>query len=162
MGLLSLEKWPPALDSCFVLQFLNEPQCLPWPQLTWPEPKHSLCTMNWGCFHIPRATICLIPNIKHGWSSALGLAVSLWTLNLGSEPNSNVCFSVCVWWRGQVLSLKAANNSPHTSWLPYNSAQCWPYPPRDSIRFYKVKAQSHKTVPSPNFRWSPVLLSNQL
>lgn len=40
----------------------------------------------------------------------------------------------------------------HTGWMSYDSTQFWHWQPRDTIRFYRFGAQSHKTVPtSPSY-----------
>lgn len=37
-----------------------------------------------------------------------------------------------------------------TSWVSYNVNQFWHYPPGDSIRFHRFRAQSHKAaIPKP-------------
>ena len=38
------------------------------------------------------------------------------------------------------------NQFPDTSWVSYNSTQCWHYLPVDSIRSPRLRAQSYKTV----------------
>ena len=35
------------------------------------------------------------------------------------------------------------------SWVSYNLTQFWPYLPGDSIRFHRLRAQFHKTAPTP-------------
>ena len=56
--------------------------------------------------------------------------------------------------------------SPHiqeilcdTSWMSYNSIKFWHYLPGDSVRFHRLRAQSYKTAPLPNFRWQSPRLS---
>lgn len=40
---------------------------------------------------------------------------------------------------------------PDTSWAFYNSSQFWQYPPKDSVRFHRLRTQSPR-LPHP-FRW---------
>ena len=60
------------------------------------QSPNTLCAPWTGASTYQEQLFVWFQTSAHGWSSALGLVVSLWTLNLGSEPNSNVCFSVCV------------------------------------------------------------------
>ena len=77
-----------------------------------------------------------------------------YSLNLGFSIRSSitmwvcvcvcVCLYVCVF-GGRVVSPHIQQFSD-TSWVSYNSTQFQHCPPKDSIRFHRLRAQSHKAA----------------
>lgn len=92
------------------------------------QPLLLLYTQNLYCMSADRCSPRNTTSLKFRWSFKIRTPIS-----------------ACVFFP------KPLSHSPNTSWVSYSSTQFWHYLPRDSIRFYRLRAQSHKTV--LRFRW---------